>query len=142
MRSSPPNALFKGRHRAELTRFSPGAATPLASIAAERAARKIVRACRRGSARLIITPQARAASLVNELAPELVTRALSLLNALLPPRARARRLDRGAPRLGERRPARTLVADAAPRRGRRAEQRAAGARDAGGQVTHRAHRMT
>lgn len=85
---SPPNALFKGRHRSEFTWFSLGAATPLASIDAERAAKKIVRACRRGSARLMITPQARAAALLNELAPGLVTRALSLVNALLPEPAR------------------------------------------------------
>ncbi len=81
---SPPNALFKGRHRAEYAWFSLGAAAPLLSIDAERAARKIVRACRRGQARLIITPPAKVAALVNELAPGLVTRALSLVDALLP----------------------------------------------------------
>lgn len=81
---SPPNALFKGHHRAEFTWFSLGAAAPLVSIDADRAARKIVRACRLGRSRLIITPQAKLASLANELAPGLVTRALSLVNTLLP----------------------------------------------------------
>lgn len=81
---SARNALFKGKHRAEHAWFALGAALPLASIDAERAAAQIVRACRRGDARLIITPQAKVAALVNELVPGLVTRALSLVNRLLP----------------------------------------------------------
>ncbi|MCO5168954.1 MAG: SDR family oxidoreductase [Planctomycetes bacterium] len=81
---SAPNALFKGRHRAEHAWFALGAALPLVSIDADRAAARIVRACRRGDARLIITPQAKAAALLNELAPGLVTTLLSVVNRLLP----------------------------------------------------------
>lgn len=81
---SPPNASFKGRHREEYAWFAVGAGLPLLSIDADRAARKIVRACKAGSARLMITPQAAALSLASELAPGLVTRALSLVNRLLP----------------------------------------------------------
>lgn len=81
---SPPNARFKGRHQAEHAWFAIGAALPFVSIGADRAAAQIVRACKRGASRLFITPQARAVSLVNELAPGLLTRALSLVNRLLP----------------------------------------------------------
>src|SRR5256714_1298474 len=43
---SPPNAHFKGRHRAEFTWFVLGDSLPLASIDARRAARHIITACR------------------------------------------------------------------------------------------------
>lgn len=81
---SPPNASFKGRHREEYAWFAIGGALPVLSIDADRAARQILRACKRGRSRLFITPQAAALSLANELAPGLVTRALSLVNRFLP----------------------------------------------------------
>lgn len=78
-------ARVKGRHRAEFAWFALGSSLPLVSIDADRAADRIVRACARGDARLIITPQAKALSLANELAPGLVAGALALVNRLLPP---------------------------------------------------------
>src|SRR5690606_28058949 len=59
-------------------------ALPIASIDADRAARQIVDACRRGDAELIITVQARAAILARTLAPELFADAMVLMNRLLP----------------------------------------------------------
>ncbi len=77
-------ALFKGRHEREFLAFALSAATPLTSINAERAARQIVEACRRGDPELTITVQARTAARLYALAPALVARALSLTARLLP----------------------------------------------------------
>jgi short-subunit dehydrogenase len=81
---SPPGALFKGRHRKEYTWFALGASTPLLSMNADRAARRIVEACRKGSARLILGSHTKAAVLANELFPETAATLLALTNRLLP----------------------------------------------------------
>ncbi len=81
---SPRNANFKGQHRAEYAWFSVSDSLPLFSVSAERAARQIVRACELGQARLIISPQAKLAIKLNEIAPELSSAALALANRLLP----------------------------------------------------------
>ena len=60
------------------------ASLPLFSIRAERAARQILAACRRGDAELIITTQARVAVLARTLAPRLIGSAMSMANRLLP----------------------------------------------------------
>jgi NAD(P)-dependent dehydrogenase (short-subunit alcohol dehydrogenase family) len=78
------NALFKGQHEREFAWFTLSDATPLSSIAASRAARQIIEACRRGRAQLIITRQARAATLVAALAPEFTSRLLSFVTRMLP----------------------------------------------------------
>lgn len=81
---SPRNAIFKGRHRAEYAWFSISDSLPVTSIRAERAARQIVEACRRGDAELVITTQAKLAVRFRALFPELTADLLSLMNLLLP----------------------------------------------------------
>lgn len=91
------NAFFKGEHRKEFTWFSLGAALPLASMDAGRAARQIVEACRKRRPELVITVQARLAVLAQALFPSLTAHATSVVNRLLPdaqttPEAEAKRL--------------------------------------------------
>lgn len=78
------NAKFKGNHQAEFAWFSLANATPLISMSAERAATKIVAACRRGQPSLILTFAARFAIAGNSIAPNLVGRAMKVANELLP----------------------------------------------------------
>jgi short-subunit dehydrogenase len=78
------NASFKGNNQAEYSWFSLGSTLPLVSIAAQRAAAKIVRAIRQGRSELIITPQARLLATAHGIAPGLVSDALSFVNRLLP----------------------------------------------------------
>jgi NAD(P)-dependent dehydrogenase (short-subunit alcohol dehydrogenase family) len=78
------NASFKGRNRSEFAWFSVSAGMPLLSIDSRRAARQIIRACRKGRSELIITPQARAAVLMNAVLPSAVSHALQAANSLLP----------------------------------------------------------
>lgn len=78
------NALFKGKHEQEFTWFALSAASPLSSTSVQRAARQIVEACRRGTARLIITPQARLLHTLNALAPGLTATVLNTIARLLP----------------------------------------------------------
>jgi NAD(P)-dependent dehydrogenase (short-subunit alcohol dehydrogenase family) len=78
------NARFKGRQREEFAWFALSDSLPLSSMAGERAARRIVKACRYGEPHLILTPQARAATLAATLLPNLTARALQLVNRLLP----------------------------------------------------------
>jgi NAD(P)-dependent dehydrogenase (short-subunit alcohol dehydrogenase family) len=81
---SPRNATFKGRHRAEYAWFSISDALPVFSIQAERAARQIVTACKRGQAELVITTQAVLAIKFRALFPEATADILALANRLLP----------------------------------------------------------
>ena len=81
---SPRNATFKGQHRAEYAWFSISDALPVTSIQAERAARQIVAACKRGDAELIISTQAVAAVRFHQLFPEASADARALVNRLLP----------------------------------------------------------
>jgi NAD(P)-dependent dehydrogenase (short-subunit alcohol dehydrogenase family) len=81
---SPVNALFKGRRPQEYAWFAISDSLPLASIGAERAARQIINACRRGDAELVITVQAKLAILARNLAPELFQDAMVVMNGLLP----------------------------------------------------------
>ena len=80
---SPRNALFKGQHRAELAWFALGA-TPLTSMSSARAARRIVAACRRGEAHVVLTWQAQLLALAHGIAPGAVARALGVVARLLP----------------------------------------------------------
>jgi NAD(P)-dependent dehydrogenase (short-subunit alcohol dehydrogenase family) len=93
---SPRNATFKGRHRAEYAWFAISDSLPATSIRVERAARKIVAACARGDAELVITKQAALAVKFRALFPELTSDLLSLTNLLLP-------AARGAESIGTRR---------------------------------------
>jgi NAD(P)-dependent dehydrogenase (short-subunit alcohol dehydrogenase family) len=81
---SPRNAIFKGRHRAEYAWFAIGDALPGLTMSAERAARKIVEACRAGDASVVLTRAARAGDLVHAVAPGLTATVLELVDRMLP----------------------------------------------------------
>src|SRR5437667_4290944 len=78
------NAKFKGRHDIEFAWFAASAGAPLLSMNANRAARKILAACRRGQPSLTLTFAARAAILGNALFPNLTGYAMKFANRLLP----------------------------------------------------------
>lgn len=84
---SPRNASFKGDHHAEHTWFTVGDSLPPLSMSAERAARKIVEACRRGQAELVLGVPAKVAVLARTLAPGLMAAVLAATNRLLPQEA-------------------------------------------------------
>lgn len=81
---SPRNAIFKGRHRAEYAWFAISDSLPATSIKAERAARQIVAATKRGDAELIISTQAILAVKFRALFPEATADLLALVNRMLP----------------------------------------------------------
>lgn len=81
---SPVNALFKGQAELEFTWFSLGDSLPLTSINAERAARRIVKATRRGEAEVTISVQAKLLRIAHGIFPGTVTRVFGLMNRLLP----------------------------------------------------------
>jgi NAD(P)-dependent dehydrogenase (short-subunit alcohol dehydrogenase family) len=78
------NALFKGDPAKEYTWFSLAAATPLASISAERAARAIVRATIRGDAERILSIPADLDARIHGVAPEFTSVLLSWISRMLP----------------------------------------------------------
>src|SRR5213596_179923 len=78
------NAKFKGKHDIEFAWFAASAGAPLISMNAERAARKILAACRRGQPSLTLTFAARAAILGNVLFPNLTGYLMKLVNRFLP----------------------------------------------------------
>ncbi len=77
---SQVNATFKGDHGAEFTWFSLSTALPFAAVNAERAAEKIVAACRRGQSSLIIGLPARVAIIGNAIFPSLTGEFMKLVN--------------------------------------------------------------
>lgn len=81
---SPRNANFKGKHRDEYAWFSISDSLPVTAIKAERAARQIVDACRHGRAELVISIQAKLATTIDALFPEISAEMLALTNRLLP----------------------------------------------------------
>ena len=83
------NAKFKGNHSAEFAWFSASAGLPLISMDANRAARKILAACRRGQPSLTLTFAARGAIVGNALFPNLIGYAMKLVNRFLPDAAGA-----------------------------------------------------
>ena len=78
------NARFKGRHDAEFGWFAASAGAPLISMNADRAARKILAACRRGQPSLTLTFAARTAILGNALFPNLTGYWMKTVNRFLP----------------------------------------------------------
>ena len=78
------NALVKGQHEAEFAWFGALSSLPFVSIGAERAARKIVEAARKGRPHLTITPQARLAAIFDRLLPNTFGRAMKLAVRMLP----------------------------------------------------------
>jgi NAD(P)-dependent dehydrogenase (short-subunit alcohol dehydrogenase family) len=81
---SPINAKFKGKHDIEFAWFSASAGAPLISINAERAARKILAACRRGQPSLTLTFAARLQIVGNALFPNLTGYLMKIVNRFLP----------------------------------------------------------
>lgn len=82
---SAANARFKGDDEAEFTWFALAASTPLTSMSAERAARRIVRAARRGETFVVLTWQAKLMRLAHDLLPSATVAALGMAGRLLPP---------------------------------------------------------
>jgi NAD(P)-dependent dehydrogenase (short-subunit alcohol dehydrogenase family) len=78
------NALFKGDREREVAWFALGASLPLSSVAAERAARRILRACARSEAFVSVGVLAKAMRLLHALAPGVFGRAAGAVNRLLP----------------------------------------------------------
>lgn len=110
-------ALFSGDREKEYRWFSLAANLPGLSTSAACAARRIVRAVQCRETEIAITPQAIVASRLAHLAPEVVVRAMSLANRMLPsPAAATNRPQRGADVRGrEDLPARTIGQAAARR---------------------------
>lgn len=81
---SPRNATFKGQHRDEYAWFSISDALPLTSMSAERAARRIVTACKRGETEVVLSIQAKVAAIFNGLFPGATSDLLGYVNRLLP----------------------------------------------------------
>lgn len=80
------NALFKGRQEAELAWFSLGASLPFISMDAERAARQIVKATKRGESERILSIPANLLARLHGLFPGTTADLLGLVNrVLLPP---------------------------------------------------------
>ncbi|HEY6227551.1 MAG TPA: ketoacyl reductase, partial [Verrucomicrobiae bacterium] len=78
------NAKFKGKHDVEFAWFAASAGAPMISMNADRAARKILAACRRGQPSLTLTFAARLQIVVNALFPNLTGYAMQLANRFLP----------------------------------------------------------
>jgi NAD(P)-dependent dehydrogenase (short-subunit alcohol dehydrogenase family) len=78
------NARFRGKHDSEFAWFSASAGAPLLSMNADRAARKILAACRRGQPSLTLTFAARLQIVGNALFPNLTGYAMQLVNRFLP----------------------------------------------------------
>ncbi|HXG92408.1 MAG TPA: SDR family NAD(P)-dependent oxidoreductase [Blastocatellia bacterium] len=81
---SPMNADFKGQHRAEYAWFVISDSLPLASMSAERAARQIIAATKRGDAEVVLSVQAKIAALFHGIFPGLTADILGVVNQLLP----------------------------------------------------------
>jgi NAD(P)-dependent dehydrogenase (short-subunit alcohol dehydrogenase family) len=80
------NALFKGERGREFTWFSLGASLPLISMDAERAARQIVAAARRGDAERVLSVPATLLTLFHGIAPGVTTNLLGAVDRfVLPP---------------------------------------------------------
>ena len=81
---SPRNAYFKGKHREEYAWFSVSDATPGISISAQRAAARILRACRYGEAEVMLSLPARLATTFHGIFPGITSEINSWVNQALP----------------------------------------------------------
>jgi short-subunit dehydrogenase len=81
---SHANAAFKGDHRKEYSWFSLSASLPFSSMDAHRAAKRIVDAAARGTAEIILTPQAKLLALAHGVAPGTVSDILGIANRVMP----------------------------------------------------------
>ncbi|MDQ4078561.1 MAG: SDR family oxidoreductase [Chloroflexota bacterium] len=82
---SPLNAFFKGQQKDEFTWFSLGSSLPFISMDAERAARQIISAAKRGEAEFTLTLPARLLARFQGLFPGLTANLLGLITPLLLP---------------------------------------------------------
>src|SRR5207248_998294 len=80
------HAKFKGDRAAEYRWFDRSTKIPFASISADRAARKILNACRHGKPALIVPCSAYFIIVANALFPNLIGRLMKVANRYLPPR--------------------------------------------------------
>ena len=81
---SQVHAKFKGDHAAEYHWFNLANKLPFASISVERAARKILKACRRGQPTLVMPVTAHFIIAANALFPNLTARLMQMVNRSLP----------------------------------------------------------
>ncbi len=81
---SDVHAKFKGDHAAEFRWFNLASKLPLASISVERAARKILNACRRGKPNLVMPVTAYFIIAANAVFPNLMARLMRMVNRSLP----------------------------------------------------------
>ena len=81
---SPRNATFKGQHRSEYAWFAISDSLPITSINAERAARQVIAAVKRGDAEVVLTIQAKLAVLFHGIFPGLTSDLLGAINKFLP----------------------------------------------------------
>src|SRR5437764_9860662 len=81
---SEVHAKFKGDHAAEYRWFNLANKLPFASISIERAARKILKACRRGKPNLVMPVTAYFTIAANAMFPNLMARLMQIFNRSLP----------------------------------------------------------
>ena len=81
---SPRNADFKGQNQLEYAWFSISDSLPIASMDADRAAKQIIDAMKRGEVEITLTVPARIAAVTDALFPELTGSLLAAANRLLP----------------------------------------------------------
>lgn len=81
---SPRNASFKGRHQQEFAWFSISDSTPVLSMPASRAARRIIDALRHGDAELVMPFSTAAAVKLSALLPGLGAAVMGLAERVLP----------------------------------------------------------
>jgi short-subunit dehydrogenase len=81
---SDVHAKFKGDHAAEFRWFNLANNLPFASISVERAARKILNACRRGKPNLVMPVTAYFIIAANAVFPNLMARLMQMVNRSLP----------------------------------------------------------
>ncbi len=77
-------AMFKGQHQKEFAWFLLSSSTSLTSMSAERAAKQIVNATKRGQRELIVSWQAELMARVNGAFPEVMGMALAQVSRMLP----------------------------------------------------------
>ncbi len=78
------NAQFKGKHKTEYFVFAAGMLVPMMSVSARTAANKILGACKRGDAELVIGLPYRILVTLAPLAPQLTTAGMALVDRMLP----------------------------------------------------------
>jgi short-subunit dehydrogenase len=80
---SPRHATFKGDHEKEYAWFKISDSLPILSVSSRRAAERIVKAIEAGEPHVVIGLPAKVAMLASALAPEVLSRAMTLANTLL-----------------------------------------------------------